>query len=40
MGKDSSMQHILQARMWGAGASEAKVDQTTEMYFLMPDPFI
>ena len=25
--------------MWG-GANEAKVDQTTEMYFLMSDPFI
>ena len=33
----------IQARnqdfMWG-GANEAKVDQTTEMYFLMSDPFI
>ena len=33
----------LQARnqdfMWG-GANEAKVDQTTEMYFLLSDPFI
>ena len=33
----------LQARnqdfMWG-GANEAKVDETTEMYFLMSDPFI
>ena len=25
--------------MWG-GANEAKVDQTTEMYFSMSDPFI
>ena len=25
--------------MWG-GANEAKVDQTTEMYFLFSDPFI
>ena len=34
---------VLQARnqdfMWG-GANEAKVDQTTEMYFLLSDPFI
>ena len=34
---------LLQARnqdfMWG-GANEAKVDQTTEMYFLFSDPFI
>ena len=33
----------LQARnqdfMWG-GANEAKVDQTTEVYFLLSDPFI
>ena len=33
----------LQARnqdfLWG-GANEAKVDQTTEMYFLLSDPFI
>ena len=33
----------LQARnqdfMWG-GANVAKVDQTTEMYFLFSDPFI
>ena len=33
----------LQARnqdsIWG-GANEAKVDQTTEMYFLLSDPFI
>ena len=33
----------IQARnqdfMWG-GANEAKVDQTTEMYFLLSDPFI
>ena len=33
----------LQARnqdfMWG-GANEAKVDPTTEMYFLFSDPFI
>ena len=28
--------------MWGGGggANEAKVDQTTEMYLLLPDPFI
>ena len=26
--------------MWGWGANEAKVDQTTEMYFLLSDPFI
>ena len=25
--------------MWGGG-NEAKVDQTTEMYFLLSDPFI
>ena len=25
--------------MWG-GANEAKVDQTSEMYFLLSDPFI
>ena len=34
---------IAQARnqdfIWG-GANEAKVDQTTEMYFLLSDPFI
>ena len=34
---------ITQARnqdfMWG-GANEAKVDQTTEMYFLLSHPFI
>ena len=24
----------------GGGANEAKVDQTTEMYFLLSDPFI
>ena len=34
----------LQARnqdfMWGGGANEAKVDQTSEMYFLLSDPFI
>ena len=24
----------------GVGANEAKVDQTTEMYFLLSDPFI
>ena len=33
----------LQARnqdfMWG-GANEAKVDPTTEMYFLFSDPFV
>ena len=26
--------------MWGGGANEAKVDPTTEMYFLFSDPFI
>ena len=29
--------------MWGeggGGANEAKVDQTTEMYFLLSDPYI
>ena len=26
--------------MWGGGANEAKVDQTTEMYFLLSAPFI
>ena len=27
--------------IWGGGgANEAKVDQTTEMYFLLSDPFI
>ena len=35
--------HVKQARnqdfMWG-GANEAKVDQITEMYFLLSDPFI
>ena len=35
--------HALQACnqdfMWG-GPNEAKVDQTTEMYFLLSDPFI
>ena len=34
---------LLQVRnqdfIWG-GANEAKVDQTTEMYFLFSDPFI
>ena len=34
---------IAQARnqdfIWG-GANEAKVDQTTEMYFILSDPFI
>ena len=25
---------------WRRGANEAKVDQTTEMYFLLSDPFI
>ena len=24
----------------GGGANEAKVDQTTEMYFILSDPFI
>ena len=45
---DTAILHIniklpTQARnqdfMWG-GANEAKVDQTTEMYFLLSDPFI
>ena len=36
---------LFQARnqdfMWGGGgANEAKVDQITEMYFLLSDPFI
>ena len=35
--------YVIQARnqdfMW-AGANEAKVDQTTGMYFLLSDPFI
>ena len=35
--------YVTQARnqdfMWG-GANEAKVDQTTEMYFLLSEPFI
>ena len=26
--------------MWGGGANEAKVNQTTEMYFLLSDHFI
>ena len=25
---------------WGGGANEAKVDQTTEMYFLLSDPLV
>ena len=40
------LKHMLQARnqdfMWGGGdrdAYEVKVDQTTEMYFLLSDPF-
>ena len=40
---DLKKKNIPQARnqdfMWG-GANEAKVDQTTEMYFLLSDPFI
>ena len=40
---DVAFSHPTQARnqdfMWG-GANEAKVDQTTEMYFLLSDPFI
>ena len=39
----SPFNQYVQARnqdfMWG-GANEAKVDQTTEMYFLLSDPFI
>ena len=34
---------IIQARnqdFMRGGANEAKVNQTTEMYFLLPDPFI
>ena len=38
-----SYPRVFQARnqdfMWG-GANEAKVDPTTEMYFLFSDPFI
>ena len=30
---------LSQDLMWG-GVNEAKVDQTTEMYFLLSDPFI
>ena len=37
------LKRYIQARnqdfIWG-GANEAKVDQTTEMYFLLSDPFI
>ena len=33
------MQARNQDFMWG-GANEAKVDPTTEMYFLFSDPFI
>ena len=36
-------EHHVQARnqdfIWG-GANETKVDQTTEMYILLSDPFI
>jgi len=35
----SGQQARNQDFMWG-GANEAKVDQTTEMYFLLSDPFI
>ena len=31
---------ILCGRGGGGGANKAKVDQTTEMYFLLSDPFI
>ena len=34
-----SQQARNQDFMWG-GANEAKADQTTEMYFLLSDPFI
>ena len=36
---NSDSQARNQDFMWG-GANEAKVDQTTEIYFLMSDPFI
>ena len=37
----SNSQARNQDFMWGGGgANEAKVDQTTEMYFFMSDPFI
>ena len=40
--KSRSLQARNQDFMWGGGggANEAKVDQTTEMYFLLSDPFI
>ena len=31
---------ILYGGGGGGGANEAKVDQTTEMYFILSDPFI
>ena len=44
---DTTPRRQLQARnqdfMWGGGgggSNEAKVDQTSEMYFLLSDPFI
>ena len=37
--KKLAMQARNQDFMWG-GANEAKVDQTTETYFLLSDPFI
>ena len=39
LGLNIDQQARNQDFMWG-GANEAKVDQTTEMYFLMSDPFI
>ena len=36
----SDVQVRNQDFMWGGGANGAKVDQTTEMYFLVSDPFI
>jgi len=38
---NSTLQARNQDFMWGErGANEAEVDQTTEMYFLLSDPFI
>ena len=37
---DNDDQARNQDFMWGGGAKEAKVDQTTEMYFLLSHPFI
>ena len=37
--REMGMQARNQEFMWG-GANESKVDQTTEMYFLLSDPFI